>query len=74
MAMNGNPDRDVTQSDKVLDLHRDLPPRKGNENNSPEDICKSGRGPFLFSGDQSRSHDELVPWALRQQPKRRTTL
>lgn len=57
MAMNRNPDKDITQSDKVLDLHKDLPPGKGNENNSAEGICKSEHGPISYSEDQSRSHD-----------------
>lgn len=57
MAMNRNPDKDIAQSDKVLDFQKDLSPGKGNENNSPEDTCKSEHGPILNSEDQSRSHD-----------------
>lgn len=52
-------DQDITRSDKILDLHRDLPPREGNKKNSLEEICKSKGVPFLRSGDQSLSHDEF---------------
>ena len=41
MAMSGNPDRGITKSNKIPDLHQGLTSKRGNENNSPEDVHES---------------------------------
>ena len=59
MAMKGEPDRGITQSDTVLGLHKGTTLERGNEKNSPEDICKSENFPILRSEGQSCSPDGI---------------
>ena len=63
--MSGNPDRGITKSNKSPDLHQDLTDKKGNENNSPEDVHGSKH-------DSSCSPNEFpgLPGSNRQRVSR----
>ena len=52
MALSGNPDRGITESDKIPDLHGRTTGRTDNENNSIEDPQGSENGPIVRSEDQ----------------------
>ena len=76
MATSGNPDRGITKSDEIQDLHQGLTSKTGDDNNTPEDAhgskhdqsCSPDGFPELPGSNQkcgSRSDPALEFWSQR---------
>ena len=59
VAMNGNPDKGITKSNTMIDIHKETTRERGNKNNTLEDAHESEHGHFLSLQDQYCSRDEL---------------